>query len=443
MKKTSFLIFCAVFICTLLCAQSYFWVFSNDGSVREFAISEVDSISLVEPGYLELSPAEKQIGSGGGHFTINITANRSWTASSSNPAVVLGTTHGTGNAIVSVTALPNEGGVLYSSVITVTIENGIYKQLEVIVNSKEPNGITLEDMVLDVDEVRQLQYRVDPEDFPLQNFTLTSSDDNVVIIKSDGEIRGVKEGTAVITARFGEKIMASSTVTVIYKEFTITDCQGNMYHIVKIGDQWWMAENLRCTEYDTESERAGAKLSTSNSYTSDPYCIDASNKNNWHSTKYSGNLSEEQISKLGYLYNWAATVGLATADEAEAQEIAFNGSRQGICPNGWHVPTDAEWRTLQSYVGSNEGGKLGATSGWYNNGNGTDEYFFAALPAGYAESRILDDVGASANFWTATPSSSHFGYFASGRIIHYSSDKLYSYAPLSKFKALSVRCVKN
>lgn len=439
MKKTSFLIFCAVFICTLLCAQSYFWIFSNDGSVREFAISEVDSISLVEPGYLELSPAEKQIGSGGGHFTINITANRSWTASSSNPAVVLGTTHGTGNAIVSVTALPNEGGVLYSSVITVTIENGIYKQLEVIVNSKEPNGITLEDMVLDVDEVRQLQYRVDPEDFPLQNFTLTSSDDNVVIIKSDGEIRGVKEGTAVITARFGEKIMASSTVTVISKEFTITDCQGNMYHVVKIGDQWWMAENLRCTKYDTESERAGEFLSPSNESMLAPYYVD-------------GGSFEEHNS--GLLYNWAAVVGLEDEIAVKAQTSDFEDKRQGICPNGWHVPTHGEWTVLEEYIettfgnDTNAAGKfLKTKSGWYQNGNGVDLFDFAAYPVGSDHvGGAVSNVGRYVSFWSA---SAKCEKGAQGRMLSYSSDEFSEFYVAwacnssNKENTYSVRCVKN
>lgn len=438
MKKTSFLIFCAVFICTLLCAQSYFWVFSNDGSVREFAISEVDSISLVEPGYLELSPAEKQIGSGGGHFTINITANRSWTASSSNPAVVLGTTHGTGNAIVSVTALPNEGGVLYSSVITVTIENGIYKQLEVIVNSKEPNGITLEDMVLDVDEVRQLQYRVDPEDFPLQNFTLTSSDDNVVIIKSDGEIRGVKEGTAVITARFGEKIMASSTVTVISKEFTIIDCQGNMYHIVKIGDQWWMAENLRCTEYDTESECAGETLSASDKKMLTPYYVE------------SGYFYDDVNG--GLMYNWAAAVGIFDEENVIAQTSEFGKHRQGICPNGWHLPTYKEWDTLVKFIEgkyisaySIAGKYLKSKSGWSYNGN--DMFGFAAYPVGSGhDNGVVNNVGRYASFWSA---SAKCEKGAQGRVLSYSSDEFSEFNVAwvcnssNKETTYSVRCVKN
>lgn len=211
---------------------------------------------------------------------------------------------------------------------------------------------------------------------------------------------------------------------------TVTDACGNKYKVVTIGSQVWMAENMRCSKYDTQSERAGATLSTSSSSTYAPYYINGRNA----TSSYSVNLTSEQRSKLGYLYNWAAAVGLATESAVKNQTSSFSGNRQGICPNGWHVPTVAEF-----YVGYNSGKKLKTTSGWYDNGNGTDEYHFAALPAGYFNGYTLYNVGTSANFWTATP---YNNSNAHRRYVYYDDDNLYS-DNYNKSSAQSVRCIKN
>lgn len=218
-------------------------------------------------------------------------------------------------------------------------------------------------------------------------------------------------------------------------DVTVTDACGNKYKFVTIGTQIWMAENMRCNKYDTESERAGATLSTSSSSTYAPYYTDGMNA----TTSYSGNLTSEQRSKLGYLYNWSATVGLATESAATNQTSSFSGNRQGICPNGWHVPTSAEWSTLKNYVGSNAGAKLKTTSGWYSGGNGTDAYSFAALPAGYANGYSVYYVGYGASFWTATPNYSYTAYSCN---LNCNNDNMYS-SSNNKNYAQSVRCVRN
>ena len=80
-----------------------------------------------------------------------------------------------------------------------------------------------------------------------------------------------------------------------------------------------MGENLQCTKYDTQSERAGAVLSTSSSSTLAPFYADSRNV----TTEKSDNLTANHRRKLGLLYNWAAAVGLATAEKAEAQISSF------------------------------------------------------------------------------------------------------------------------
>ena len=123
---------------------------------------------------------------------------------------------------------------------------------------------------------------------------------------------------------------------------TVTDCQCNTYPIVKIGDQWWMAENLKATLYDSKSEKAGTMLKSSSERSYTPSYIDWTNQENWDDNfknNYSNKLSQQQISKLGVQYNWAAAVGLDNGRE----ERKFEGFRQGICPNGWHVPNGEEF----------------------------------------------------------------------------------------------------
>ena len=135
---------------------------------------------------------------------------------------------------------------------------------------------------------------------------------------------------------------------------TLTDPRdGKIYKTVVIGTQTWMAENL-------------------NYEISDSWCY--------------GN-KEENCEKYGRLYTWAAAMSAV--------------------PNGWHLPTNEEWDILAANVGgeANAGTKLKSKNGW-NSGNGTDDYGFAAFPAGRRHSDSFYDVGSYANFWTAIENSS-------------------------------------
>ncbi len=190
-------------------------------------------------------------------------------------------------------------------------------------------------------------------------------------------------------------------------------CKASDYPQVTIGIQVWMAENYRCSKYDTQSEaykEGRYTIPTSESSVFTPYYTDASDKSKWYLKGFASNLKEEQVAKLGYLYNWAAAVGVA---DIEKQTTAFSGNRQGICPNGWHVPSREEWQTLVDYIektdvkGTDTAGKhLKTTSGWYSGVSdykpGLDTYGFAALPASNANGSIVSDVGDGTYFWTAT-----------------------------------------
>ena len=126
---------------------------------------------------------------------------------------------------------------------------------------------------------------------------------------------------------------------------------------------------------------------------------------------------------------------------------------QGICPPGWHIPTDEEWKVLEMYLGmsqneaddtgyrgTDEGKKMKSTSGWYNNSNGTNSSCFNALPGGYRYSDgSFYGLGYNGYWWSSTEYS---GTGAWSRGLDYGSDQVgrgLDYKP----GGFSVRCLKN
>lgn len=413
--------------------------------------------------------------------------------------------------------------------VTVTIQGSKSASCNVSITEVPVNGITLSNMTIKVGEKVKIEYTTDPENVPIQRFTLSSSKENVATIDADGIITAKRSGWTEIFATRGDltaKCMITVTTVPVSGvkidktsfEFTsinetlqltatiepddatdkeihwfssapsvatvsdnglvkcvgfgtatiqavsnnnrsascevkqtkkIMDCQGNLYPVVQIGTQWWMAENLRSTIYDTESNRKGEPVKTSSTAKFAPYYTDGRNT----VTDYSGELTSDQRQKLGLLYNWGAVVGIATESDVKARTTSFS-NRQGICPNGWHVPTSAEWITLEQHDGSEyyyvslAGKKLKTKSGWFgdkdkdvswNSTRGSDSYGFSALPAGYAVGSGVKEVGRHAYFWTATPDDSDK---ATCRNIFadYTDVKNKSF---DKSNACSVRCVKN
>ncbi|MCQ2351535.1 MAG: hypothetical protein MJ003_06135 [Paludibacteraceae bacterium] len=238
-------------------------------------------------------------------------------------------------------------------------------------------------------------------------------------------------------------------------------CNASDYPQVTIGTQTWMAENYRCSKYDTQSEAYNASWLTDNTIPTasegemdTPYYVDESDKNNWNSdskTKYGVNLTDEQVKKLGYLYNWAAAVGV---EDGQKQKTEFTGNRQGICPNGWHIPSKAEWQTLVDYIEKTDGkgtktaGKhLKTTSGWYSGDSdykpGLDSYSFALLPTGIYKNGHVMDVGTFSNSWTTSSVEISGGVAGFTGHFYYKRDYMEEgYVEPVNFGA-SVRCVKD
>jgi uncharacterized protein (TIGR02145 family)/uncharacterized repeat protein (TIGR02543 family) len=117
--------------------------------------------------------------------------------------------------------------------------------------------------------------------------------------------------------------------------------------------------------------------------------------------------------QYGRLYTWAAAMGL----EASYNSNTWGGSdvnHRGICPVGWHLPSDDEWDELMEAVGgySTAGTMLKSKSGWYNNGNGTDEFGFSALPGGRRNpDGDFGGAGDLGHWWTATERVAAYAYY--------------------------------
>lgn len=174
----------------------------------------------------------------------------------------------------------------------------------------------------------------------------------------------------------------------------VKDIDGNKYDAVKIGDQIWMASNLRTTHY---ADGTSIPLGTAYSYET-PY-------------RYApglGQTNEENMANVpvyGYLYNWAAMMHGASSSAANPSGI------QGVCPNGWHVPSEAEWMQMITYVGkyvckgdSTYIAKALATqTGWENWGERDPDIYSCAV--GYKQ------YSNNATSFSAPPSGSYSNYY--------------------------------
>jgi uncharacterized protein (TIGR02145 family) len=117
---------------------------------------------------------------------------------------------------------------------------------------------------------------------------------------------------------------------------------------------------------------------------------------------------------------------------------------RGICPEGWHIPTDEEWITLQEFLGGNlvAGGlmKEEGTEHWMDpNAGGTNESGFTGLPGGFSEAGIFTGISTNGHFWT----SSTFGFILStGYELRNASNRLFT-ATHIRTRGFSVRCLQD
>jgi uncharacterized protein (TIGR02145 family) len=233
-------------------------------------------------------------------------------------------------------------------------------------------------------------------------------------------------------------LVPTNDQTVTFTFIPCTDADGNSYSVVKIGTQWWMAENLNAGIYVplTTPQVSGTK-----------FCMDV-------------NGQADSDCPMGGLYEWANLLqGASPCNGSGAPpDDQCTTPVKGLCPNGWHIPSHYEWTTLErnsgsnpaafpydettnSLLGTDEGGNLKETCTsywWAPNAGATNLMGFSGLPGGDTWNGVFEDFGQSAYFWTSTETL----FFAWVHALNYSLTVTgrSSYAVESGF---SCRCVKD
>ncbi len=208
----------------------------------------------------------------------------------------------------------------------------------------------------------------------------------------------------------------------------VTDIDGNVYKTVRIGDQIWMAENLRVTHFNDGTEIPLAPKDYKTSTYPDSY----------KDGMYMFCRDTLDIEKCGLYYNWAAITG---AENNESLRPSISDSSKNICPEGWRIPTRQDWEVLINQLGGRTlaGGYLKNSIDWFAPNEGVVEASkFAALPtAQYIDG--FDPYGYYAMFATANENNAwtteviYVGYQTSEVI----------FLQNSKTAGISIRCIKD
>jgi uncharacterized protein (TIGR02145 family) len=268
------------------------------------------------------------------------------------------------------------------------------------------------------------------------NFSLStiSAQNDTMYVMKDGAVVGQYN----VNTEVDSVIFYKPTVALNDTAGTFTDSRdGNEYNWVKIGDQVWMAENLRATHYadgtpipkvtgDTEWDNLGPSDTA--------YC--------WYN-----NDSASNAETYGALYTWAAAMNGAASSNSNPSGV------QGVCPDGWHLPSDDEWEELAEFISNdnggytkdgdhwnNVGGHLKATSGWVTGNNGTDDYGFSGLPGGFRRSDgAFYYIGSDGYWWSATEYATNYVWL---RYLFCDYEYFLRYDYL-KEDGFSVRCLRD
>ena len=257
-----------------------------------------------------------------------------------------------------------------------------------------------------------------------QTKSLKSTKNLVEMQYNDGDILLFK-GVAGDYARVLTKV-PTQTQTIDFEFVACTDLGGNHYAVVSVGNQEWMAENLK---YLPSVVGAGTGSNTTPYYY--VYGYDGTNVTDAKATV--------NYTTYGVLYNWPAAMAGSASSAANPSGV------QGVCPTGWHLPSDAEWTELTDYLGgvSVTGGKLKetGTTHWNSpNTDATNETGFTALPGGYRlYSGYFDNVGFNGYWWSATESDASSAWYRSMDYSNSSVYRDYNYKELG----FSVRCLRD
>ena len=212
---------------------------------------------------------------------------------------------------------------------------------------------------------------------------------------------------------------------------------GNTYNTVLIGSQCWMSENLAYLPLVYPSD--------STSYTTPYYYV-----YDYQGTDVIAAKATINYQTYGALYNWPAAMA------GDSSSNNFPSGVPGICPTGWHLPSDEEWKILEGEVdsvygypdpmwdqtgfrGFDAGQNLKSVSGWSSGGNGNDSFGFNGLPGGRSINGSFSSLYGIGSFWTSTVISN---YVAVRRRLDYNRPTILKYHDSREF-GCSVRCLMN
>ena len=204
----------------------------------------------------------------------------------------------------------------------------------------------------------------------------------------------------------------------------IADADGNNYITTIIGSQLWMAENLKTIKYNDDTEI--------------PLVTDNTEWSNLLTPAYCWYNNDEATNKAlhGALYNWFAV------------------ETGKLCPVGWHVPTDEDFKTLEQHLGiaadqlniigwrgNDQGSQLKNTSGWNTNENGSNSSGFSALPSGYRfyETGAFNGITMITYWWTNITEGTELAWY---RRLDGDNTAVFRSAAYKK-AGKSIRCVKD
>lgn len=205
-----------------------------------------------------------------------------------------------------------------------------------------------------------------------------------------GTLSGLNAATVYYVRAYATNNIGTAYGSQVRLVTSMVDIEGNVYKVVQIGSQMWMAENLRTTTYNDNSAIPEITGETEWMNNRGPaYC--------W----LSNNISYRPT--FGALYTW------------------YTVNTGKLCPAGWHAPSDDEFMTLEQYLGmdaselntwgwrgTDQGSQIKSTSGWDNNGNGTNSSGFNALSGGFrmAVDGKFYSLGTGTYWWSSTISGS-------------------------------------
>ncbi len=375
---------------------------------------------------LSLDIANKDLTANSGNFQFNITSNIAWTITADS-WITLNQTSGNGNQQIIVNYSENANLTARTANISIT-GSGLTKTISI---NQVAGTITVTSPANwligtnpNIQWTTNFAGNVKIELFKNASLinTIVSSTSNSSQSYSSWTLptsTSIETGYKVrITSLTNNAVFGESSFFPIINttSTTVTDYDGNVYQIVAISGQTWFKENLKSKHY------------------SDGTTI---------SVVYPANGDENNVPIYGRIYDWNSTMKNSIVEMT-----------QGACPTGWHLPSDAEWKTLELYVGmtqaqvdatdarGNKGGELkeiGTTHWLTPNVAATNNSGFTALPANYKyPNGSFNGTGQIAIFWTSSQS----GLNAWSRSVAYNFDVIYRTADV-KTSGYSIRCIKN